>query len=317
MPAVAPTLLDVVSLSVSEDDAVEGSAVDGEEPEGDDSGEHEVPPGQSTPLAPRCQSYQGELDLHEWPPRSATHSIACGRRTSATLSLLLQRMTRFSDLVAFVIGKVLRFIFADNLDASFAQATPPDEHRNSEDDAEGAVHAIPTAKSTARGKAKGKAKGEAKGKAKAKAKSQAVPAGSESTDTVAPDAAIANAKAKGKAKPRAKSKSAAAAGEPAVATSTTAAKAKAASKARPKATANPAAGGEAGPADEERAEVADATAAQATEDGSVLATVHEGQDDIEIGDNAHKVYCSNCKCWVSYKRCRVLSKHAGAQSSTA
>ena len=136
-------------------------------------------------------------------------------------------------------------------------------------------------------------KARAKGQAKAKAE-----AGAPAEEVLAP-------KAKGKAK------ALATAGAPAEEVPAPKAKGKAAARAKagappaPKAKGNAKALAKAGAPAEE-------AAASST---SLVTTGEDGHEHVveqlPIGHDHTKVFCNNCKSWVNYQRCRVLSKQSG------
>ena len=155
----------------------------------------------------------------------------------------------------------------------------------------------PAAAATAKGKAKAKSKAKAtaakaKGKAKAKANGTAA-------EEEAPTAATA-AKAKGKAKAKAGTVISAVVAllEPSALLAARAAKAKAKGNGKGKANGTETAVGDAAPAESRVA------------DTSALVTTEPSEPD-QLGNDEHRVYCKDCKAWVSYQRCRVLSKTAG------
>ena len=121
-------------------------------------------------------------------------------------------------------------------------------------------------------------KAKAKGQAKAKAE-----AGAPADDVPAP-------KATGKAKALAKAS--------APAEEVPAPKAKGKAKARAKAVV---------PAEE----VASPAEGEAESSSSLVTAVEDDAGQLAIGHDLTKVFCSNCKSWVNYQRCRVLSKQTG------
>ena len=145
-------------------------------------------------------------------------------------------------------------------------------------------------------------KARAKGKAKAK-----VAAGVLAAGEVPPPPAKAKAMAKAgapdggegpppKAKAKGQAKAKAEAG--AHAEEVPAAKAKGKAKARAKAGVH-------------AEEVAGPAEGEAASSSSLVAAGEDGAEQLAIGHEHTKVFCNNCKSWVNYTRCRVLSKQNG------
>ena len=183
--------------------------------------------------------------------------------------------------------------FFDRLNVNEEEETEEDEKPSDE----------PAAAATAKGKAKAKSKAKSKAKAtaaKAKGKAKAKANGT-AAEEEAPTAATA-AKAKGKAKAKANAgtviSAVAALLEPSALLAARAAKAKAKGNGKGKANGTETAVGDAAPAE------------SGVADTSALVTTEPSEPD-QLGNDEHRVYCKDCKAWVSYQRCRVLSKTAG------